>query len=143
LKNALRATLLFLAAALMGFAAAINAFLSVPHLREDMAEIAVRPTLLAAVSAGLYFGAFAMFGFALLVLGAAVRAARGEPVPRLPLAIIAAVYLAFGAGALLAWSRSPHTLGYLFAGLLIAVAAAPGGSPEAAPSRPVRDVSTG
>ena len=81
-----------------------------------------------------------MFGFALLVLASAVGAARGERVPRLPLTIIAAVYLAFGTGALLVWSRSPHTLGYVFAGLLVGVAAALGGSPDAAPPRPARDI---
>ena len=123
MKSSIRATLLFMAAALMGFAAVVNAVVSVPHLQEDMTEIHVRPRLHQALSLGLHFGTFAMFGFALVVLAAAVRAMRGEATARLPLAIIAAVYFAFGVMAFVAFGASPHVLGYAFAGLLVGAAA--------------------
>ena len=122
--SALRAALLLMAALLMGFAAYANAVISVPHLQADMAEIHVRPTLLGAVSLGLYFSTFAMFGFALVVLAAAVQALRGATPARLLLAIVAAVYVTFGVGAYFLWGGSGHTLGYALIGALIGLAAA-------------------
>jgi hypothetical protein len=114
--------LLLAAGALMAFAAAVNAVISVPHLQADMAEIDVRQSLLRAVSLGLHFGTFAMFGLALVVLGAGIHALRGGATARPLLAIIAAVYVAFGVTAFFAWGGSAHTLGYALAGLLIGVA---------------------
>jgi hypothetical protein len=120
----------------MGFAAVVNAIISVPHLRADMAEIDVRPTLLGAVSLGLYFGTFAMFGFALAVLAAAVQALRGVTPGRPLLAIIAATYVTFGV-AFFVWSGSAHTLGYLLMGVLVGLAAALPGSRGSSPGHGV------
>ena len=118
MRRSLRTTLLFAAALLMGFAALVNATVSVPHLRADMAEINVRPTLLGAVSLGLHFGTFAMFAFACIVLVAAIQSLRTSVMARLPLCIIAATYIGFGIVAFV-WSRSHHTLGYVLIGVLI------------------------
>ncbi len=117
-----RGSLLLVAALLMGFSAVVNALIVVPHLREDLAEIHVRATLLSAVSLALDFGIVAMFGFAVLVLAAGLRALRGFSTSRVQLAAIAAVYLGFGTFAFVR-SGSAHTLGYAAAGLLIGVAA--------------------
>ena len=118
MRQTLRTILLFAASALLGFAALVNATVSVPHLREDMVEINVRPTLLSAVSLGLHFGTFAMFAFACLVLVAGIKSARGTAIARLPLLIIAATYIGFGIVAFV-WSGSHHTLGYVLMGVLI------------------------
>jgi hypothetical protein len=118
MRQALRTTLLFAAALLMGFAALMNATVNVPHLREDLVEINVRPTLLGAVSLGLHFGTFAMFAFTCLVLAAALQSLRAAVIARLPLSIIAAMYVGFGTMAF-AWSGSLHTLGYVLMGVLI------------------------
>jgi len=107
----------------MGFSALVNAIVSVPHLREDMAEINVRPTLLGAVSLGLHFGALAMFAFACLVLVAAIQSLQAAATARLPLSIIAATYVGFGIAAFVL-SRSHHTLGYVLIGVLIVGAVA-------------------
>jgi lipoprotein signal peptidase len=71
----------------------------------------------------LYFGALANFGFALMVSAAAIQAIRGIPLARLPLAVIALIYTAFG---VLAFSRShnPHHLGALAMGVLLGAALA-------------------
>lgn len=119
----LRTIVLFAAALLMGFAALVYATISVPHLREDMVEINVRPTLLGAVSLGLHFGTFAMFAFACLVFVAAIQCLRGALTARLSLSIIAGIYIGFGIFAFV-WSGSHHTLGYAFIGLLVAGAIA-------------------
>ena len=123
MRRYLRALLLFLSALLMLFAAVTTTTVSVPHLREDLLEINVRPTLLGAVMVGLHFGSFAMFGFGALVLVLAVRALR-EPggFDRVLIGIIGAVYLLFGIAAFM-WTGSHHTLGYVLMGLLLGGAA--------------------
>jgi hypothetical protein len=130
MRTTIRATLLFIAAALMGLAATVNAVIAVPHLRDDMAEINVRPTLLGAVSLGLYFGTFAMFGFTFIVLVAAIEASRGGRQAKPFLAIIAVVYAAFGGASFFAWKASAHTLGYLVIGVIIGLAITLRGSPD-------------
>src|SRR5207245_4953532 len=96
MSRPLRAALLFAAAALMLFAAIVSATISLPHLREDMLEIHVRPTLMAAVLVALSFGTMAMFGFTLIVLAAAIQTVRNAAIDRISLGIIAAVYAIFG-----------------------------------------------
>ena len=124
----LRTSLLFLAALFAGLAAALNVIVILPHLRADLAELQVRRTLVAAISLGLGFGALAMAAFALLLLAAALRAARGEAPDRAQLWILASAFLAFGLGAFLLGGGGHHLLGYAFIGALVAGAAAlPGG----------------
>ena len=71
----------------------------------------------------LYFAGIAMFGFALLVSSAAIQAIRGIAPARMPLAVVAVIYAAFG---VMAFSRShnPHHLGPLVMGLLLGTALA-------------------
>src|SRR5437016_6042696 len=117
-------TVLFIAAALlMIFGAAGYSFTVVPDLHGDLVEIGVRPTVLGGTVLYLYFSAIAMFGFTLMVSAAAIQAIRGIPPTRLPLAVIAVIYMAFG---VVAFSRShnPHHLGPLAMGLLLAAALA-------------------
>jgi hypothetical protein len=118
MRQALRTTLLFAAAVFMGFSALVHAIINVPHLREDMQEINVRPTLLGAVMLGLHFSTVAMFAFACLVLAGAIQSLRMAVTPRLPLSIIAVTYVGFGIAAFVL-SGSHHTLGYVLIGVLI------------------------
>ncbi|HMJ26431.1 MAG TPA: hypothetical protein VK475_11400 [Pyrinomonadaceae bacterium] len=122
MRRKLRPTLLFTAALFMGFAAFVNAIIVIPHLREDMVEINVRPTLLGAVSLALHFGTVAMFAFTLLVLAAAMKSLKGAGSSRMPLWIIGATYTVFGTLAFIL-SGSHHALGYLVVGLLVLAAA--------------------
>jgi hypothetical protein len=119
-QTGIRRVLLGLAGLLMAFAAYVNATVAVPHLRGDLLEIHVRPTLVSAVLLGLYFGTFAMAGFALLVLAAAAQR-RGALALRIPLLMVALTYTAFGVFAFV-WSGSHHALGYVLMGALIGVA---------------------
>jgi len=116
----LRRALLGLAGLLMAFAAFVNATEVVPHLRGDLLEIHVRPTLVSAILLALYFGTFAMAGFALLVLAAAAQR-QGAAALRVPLLVVAVTYTAFGIFAFL-WSGSHHTLGYVLMGVLVGIA---------------------
>jgi hypothetical protein len=115
--------LLLVAGLLMTFAAYVHAAIVVPHLREDMLEIEVRPTLLNATILAMHFGTFAMIAFAGVVLWAAIQSYRRVLLPRIPLAIIALTYIAFGIFAFVA-TKSHHTLGYVLMGLLTGVATA-------------------
>jgi DNA-binding LytR/AlgR family response regulator len=69
----------------------------------------------------LYFGAIAMFGFALIVLAAAIQSMRGITPARMPLAVVAVIYTVFGVMAF-STSHNPHHLGPLLMGVLLGAA---------------------
>jgi hypothetical protein len=119
----MRTALLALAAMLMIVGALSNAFVLLPDLHGDLVEIGVRPSVLGATVRGLYFGALAMFGFAIVVSVAAFDSARGRTPARLPLAVPAAIYLISG-GTLFARSHNPHHLAVVLMGVLLFVAIA-------------------
>jgi len=121
MKQSLRTALFIASALLMMFGAVENAFVVVPDLHGDLVEIGVRPTVLGGTVLRLYFGALAMFGFAVMVSAAAIQAIRGIAPARLPLAVIAVIDTAFG---IMAFSRShnPHHLGPLVMGVLLGAA---------------------
>jgi hypothetical protein len=123
MRQTFRAALLIASALLMMFGAVGYAFDVVPDLHGDLVEIGVRPTVLGGTVLHLYFGALAMFGFVLMVSAAAIQAIRGIAPARMPLAIIAMIYTAFG---IMAFSRShnPHHLGPLAMGVLLGAALA-------------------
>jgi len=123
MKLSIRSALFIAAALLMIFGAVGYSFTVVPDLHGDLVEIGVRPTVLGGTVLYLYFSAIAMFGFALMVSAAAVQAIRGIPPARLPLAVIAVIYTAFGVVAF-SRSHSPHHLGPLAMGVLLAAALA-------------------
>ena len=123
MKLSFRTALFIASALLMMFGALGYSFTVVPDLHGDLVEIGVRPTVLGGTVLYLYFSAIAMFGFTLMVSAAAIQAIRGIPPTRLPLAVIAVIYMAFG---VVAFSRShnPHHLGPLAMGVLLGVALA-------------------
>jgi hypothetical protein len=116
----MRGTLLGIGGAFILASAFLHAIVNVPHLRADMIEIGMRPTLLRAVSLVLWFSVVAMFGFAALVLQAAAASLRGGAPRAAPLWIVSAAYVAFGIVASVAVAPSPHFLGYTAMGLLVA-----------------------
>jgi hypothetical protein len=121
MKHWLRAALLIASAFLMVIGAVGYALIVVPDLHGDLIEIGVRPTVLGGTVLHLYFAGLAMFGFALMVSLAAIQAIRGVALARLPLAVVAVIYTAFGAMAF-SRSHSPHHLGPLAAGVLLGAA---------------------
>lgn len=123
MKRSIRITLFIASALLMTFGAVGYTFYVVPDLHGDLIEIGVRPRVLGGTVLHLYFAAFAMFAFALIVFAAAAQALRGIAPARLPLAIIAATYTAFGVIAF-SWSHNPHHLGPLAMGVLLGAALA-------------------
>jgi hypothetical protein len=123
MKLSFRTALFIASALLMMFGAFGYSFIVVPDLHGDLVEIGVRPTVLGGTVLYLYFSAIAMFGFALMVTAAAVQEIRGIRPARLPLAVIAVIYTAFG---IITFSRShnPHHLGTLAMGVLLGAALA-------------------
>ena len=119
----LRANLLAVAAALMLFNAGMNAYVLMPDLHGDLAEIGVRPSVLATTVLHLYFGMLAQCGFTVMVVAAAIQLFRGQAAARTPLLVTAAIYVVFGLLAF-SMSHSPHHLGPVAMGALIAASAA-------------------
>jgi hypothetical protein len=118
-----RAVLLTAAALMMIFGAVGYTTVVLPDLHGDLVEIGVRPSVLGATVLHLYFAAIAMFGFALIVLAAAVQTIRGGVPARMPLAIITIIYTSFGTYAF-SRSHNPHHLGPAVMGLLLGIALA-------------------
>lgn len=127
MKQSIRSLLLFASALLMLFGAFGYAFYVLPDLRGDLIDIGVRPTVLGGTVLHLYFAAIAMFGFALIVFAAAIQSIRGNTPARIPLALVAVVYIVFGVIAF-SHSHNAHHLGPLLMGLLLAIGLAIPGS---------------
>ncbi len=123
-RDSIRAILLLVGGAAILASAFAHGLINVPHLRQDMVEIGMRPSLLRAISLVLYFSVVAMFAFAALVLTAAIALLRGKAPQLVPLWPIAGSYLIFGVVAFVRVSPSAHFLGYAFMGLLVATGAA-------------------
>jgi hypothetical protein len=123
MKQSFRTTLFVASALLMMFGAVGFAFIVVPDLHGDLVEIGVRPAVLGGTVLHLYFAAIAMFGFALMVTGAAIQTMRGIEPTRMPLTFVAVIYTTFGVMAF-SRSHSPHHLGPLAMGVLLGAALA-------------------
>lgn len=113
--------LLAFAGLILAFAAFTQGLVVVPHLHEDLVEIAVRPTLLNAVSHSMNLGALALAAMTAIVWIEAVRSYRGLPIPRVSLAVIGIFLVVFGLIAFQA-THSHHALGYALIGALILAA---------------------
>jgi hypothetical protein len=120
MRNSAGAIVLLLAGIFLLASALLHGMHNIPHLREDMVEIGVRPTLMKAILLVLWFSVLSMFAFAAIVFGAAVKAFRGVRPETMPLWIVATLYTFFGIGAFVLVSPSHHFLGYTLIGLLVA-----------------------
>ncbi len=120
----IRILLLLIGGAAILASAVLHGLINVPHLREDMVEIGVRPSLFGAISLVLYFSVVAMFAFAALILGGAISLFRGKVPQVLPLWLIAGTYLIFGIVAYVKIGHSIHYLGYALMGIVVAMGAA-------------------
>lgn len=116
--------------ALLAASATLQALVGVPHLLEDLRELAAgeaggRPRLLGAVSAGLWLGVTALGVFAAVALHAAWQTRRGRPVAAGVLRVVGVACAAFGAALYADAGQSPHALGYVLAGVLVLAGARP------------------
>jgi hypothetical protein len=125
IRDSIRGILLLAGGAAILASAFVHGVINVPHLREDMLEIGMRPSLLGAISLVLYFSVVAMFAFAALVLTSAMSVLRGKLPQLVPLWLIAGSYLVFGLVAFVRIDPNAHFLGYALMGLLVAIGAAP------------------
>lgn len=123
-RHSIQGILLLAGGAAILASALAHGLINVPHLREDMLEIGMRPTLLVAISMVLYFGVVAMFAFAALVLTGAISVLRGKVPHLISLWLIGGTYITFGLVAFVRIDANAHFLGYAFMGLLIALGAA-------------------
>jgi len=118
-----RTVALAIAAVLMILGALINSLVVLPDVHGDLIEIGVRQTVLRATVDGLYFAAFANFGFAIIVTAAALQSARGITPARIPLVVGALIYTITGA-MVFSRSHNPHHFAPIVMGVLLLVAVA-------------------
>jgi hypothetical protein len=121
--DSIRGTVLLIGAGAILVAAVVHLVINVPHLREDMLGMGMRPRLLGAVSLVLYFSVVAMCIFGALVLTAAISTFRGRMPASAPLWLVAAAYLTFGLFAFVKIDANSHFLGYAAMGLVVAMGA--------------------
>ncbi len=118
MRSRAQAFLLAFAGLILAFAAFTQGLVVVPHIHEDLVEIAVRPTLLNAVSHSMNLGALALAAMTAIVWIETVRSYRGLPIPRASLAVVGIFLVVFGLIVFQA-THSPHALGYSLIGALI------------------------
>lgn len=121
MKAQIRRILLVLAALLALFAAYTMLVYTVPHIQEDLVEIGIRPSLLAAVARTMSFAAWSMAGFSAIIVAAAVSDILGRSINRPSLIISGLLFLAFGVVAVY-HHGNVHMYGYVAIGLFSAVA---------------------
>lgn len=136
--GALRVAALTTAGAMLAVSAALQAVVGVPHLIEDVRELAARdaggrPHLLAAVAAGLWLGVAALAAFAGVVVHAAWQGRRRRRPARGTLRLVGVACLAYGLALALGLAWSPHALGYVAIEVLVLAGA---GAPAGAASGP-------
>lgn len=111
-----------LAGALMVLSAFAHSALGWSQLGGELARARVPADLLFAIKAGWEFGGIAMLAFGAVVIVHAVSRLRGGAGYPLPVGIIAATYVAFGAWALVASGFRPFFLVFVVPGVLLALA---------------------
>jgi hypothetical protein len=124
-RDSIRGIFLLVGGAAILASAVLHGVINVPHLRQEMVEIGMRPSLLGAISLVLYFSVVAMFAFAALVFSGAASLLRGGVPQLVPLWLIAGSYLVFGLAAFVKIGPNVHFLGYALMGLLVAMGAGP------------------
>lgn len=118
MRSRAQAFLLALAGLILAFATFTHYSVVVPHLRRDLVEIAVRPTLLKAVWQAMNLGVLALAAMTVIVLVEAVRSYHGLIIPRASLAILGIALIVFGVSSFLV-TQNHHSLGYALIGVLI------------------------
>jgi len=109
------------AGALLALSSLAHAFLGWPALRPALQAAQVDERLIGALAVGWYFGSVAMLVFGVIVLQAALRAARGHQVETAPVRAIAVAYVLFGLTAFVCRGLNPHFLFFVACGALVAV----------------------
>jgi hypothetical protein len=112
------------AGAMMVLSSAAHSFVGWPQMRAPLEAAGAPRDLVLGLGFGWHFGGVAMLTFGAIVIFVFANRLRGRVVPLAPAALIAVVYLTFGAWALLA-SGDPFFLAFVVPGLLLA-AACPG-----------------
>jgi hypothetical protein len=118
-----RTALGLLAGGLLLASAAAHSFVGWPAMAAQLDAVGPSPALRFGLAAGWHFGGAAMLIFGTIVVATFVARWRGRPAPLLAPRLIAAGYLAFGVGALLASGLDPFGWLFVVPGTLLAAGA--------------------
>lgn len=108
-------------AVLMLLSAPAHSLMGWPVLQAQLAAVNAPPDLQRGLQIGWHFSGVAMIAFALIVMHSVRGRASGTITTAMPLRIIAALYLIFGAAAL-AVSGDPFFMVFIVPGALVGVA---------------------
>jgi hypothetical protein len=118
-----RTALGLLAGGLLAASAAAHSFVGWPAMAAQLDAVAASPDLRFGLAAGWHFGGAAMLIFGAVVVATFVARWRGRSASLLAPRLIAAGYLAFGLGALLASDFDPFGWLFVVPGSLLAASA--------------------
>ena len=111
----------FVAGIMMVLSSAAHSLVGWPQMRTRLEAAQAPPDLVLGLSIGWHFGGVVMLTFGAMVVAAFFGRVRGRVVSLAPAFLIAVVYLAFGAWAVLV-SGDPFFLVFIVPGLLLAFA---------------------
>lgn len=118
-----RAVLGLVVGALLLLSGGAHSLVGGPAMRGELEKVGAGADLLRGVLVGWHWGGFAMLAFGVVVIAHFVRRMRGATDPVLPVAVIAATYVAFGSWALVMSGFDPFFLVFVVPGALLAIAA--------------------
>jgi hypothetical protein len=101
----------------------LHSLMGWPGLSIALGKIGAPADLITGLRIGWHFAGAAMLAFGFIVLSSFIACLRGRTVSLLPAAVIAAIYVVFGAWALVVSDFEPFFLVFVVPGLLLAVAA--------------------
>lgn len=115
----------FIAAAMLIASSAAHSFLGWAGLRSALLAAHASQDLIAGLALGWHFAGAAMFAFGLIVVLLFADRMRGRAVSLRPALVIALLYVAYGAGALILSNFNPFFLVFVVPGALLLLAAWP------------------
>jgi hypothetical protein len=90
-----------------------------PNLRGAMERAGVEAAHVGSLRVGWWFGSAAMVALGVIVIAQSLSALRGGPVSRPTVAVVALMYIAFGAWAFVVRDMNPFFLMFIATGLLV------------------------
>jgi hypothetical protein len=107
---------------LLTLSAAAHSLVGWPALATELAATTAQADLVQGIQVGWHFGGVAMLAFGVMSVSTFVGRLKGRAVPTLPVALVSAAYIGFGAWALWVSNFDPFFFVFVIPGVLLAVA---------------------
>ena len=114
-----------IAGAMLVLSSAAHSFLGWGEISAALLSLHVSPDLMIGLAIAWHFGGAAMLTLGCIVIWLFAQQRKGVAVSKVPAQLIGAMYLLFGAGALVASNFDPFCLLFMIPGVLLALAVYP------------------